>query len=120
MNYRQEKYYFEKVKCNLDLFFQVPNHLLWLLFFYAFFHSGLNILAELLRFGDRTFYRDWWYVLEFHLNLETCERLDHKQSSFSRIILCFRQWVLEKKNIPMPLGLFSKRLTSVNKHLAIL
>lgn len=38
----------------------VPNHLLWLLFFYAFFHSGLNILAELLRFGDRTFYRDWW------------------------------------------------------------
>ncbi|XP_078367597.1 diacylglycerol O-acyltransferase 1-like [Oculina patagonica] len=38
----------------------VPNHLLWLLFFYATFHSGLNIIAEVLKFGDRTFYRDWW------------------------------------------------------------
>ncbi|XP_078367588.1 diacylglycerol O-acyltransferase 1-like isoform X1 [Oculina patagonica] len=38
----------------------VPNHLIWLLFFYATFHSGLNIVAEVLKFGDRTFYRDWW------------------------------------------------------------
>lgn len=38
----------------------IPNHLIWLLSFYAFFHSGLNIVAELLKFGDRTFYRDWW------------------------------------------------------------
>ncbi|KAJ7360634.1 Diacylglycerol O-acyltransferase 1 [Desmophyllum pertusum] len=38
----------------------VPNHLIWLLFFYAIFHSGLNVVAEILKFGDRTFYRDWW------------------------------------------------------------
>ncbi|KAM4579930.1 diacylglycerol O-acyltransferase 1b isoform 2-T2 [Odontesthes bonariensis] len=38
----------------------VPNHLLWLMFFYWFFHSSLNFMAELLRFGDRQFYRDWW------------------------------------------------------------
>uniref|UniRef100_A0A8C5EGF3 O-acyltransferase n=1 Tax=Gouania willdenowi TaxID=441366 RepID=A0A8C5EGF3_GOUWI len=38
----------------------VPNHLLWLLFFYWFFHSSLNFTAELLRFGDRQFYKDWW------------------------------------------------------------
>lgn len=38
----------------------IPNHLIWLLSFYAIFHSGLNIVAELLKFGDRTFYRDWW------------------------------------------------------------
>lgn len=38
----------------------IPNHLIWLLSFYALFHSGLNIVAELLKFGDRTFYRDWW------------------------------------------------------------
>ena len=25
-----------------------------------FFNSRLNILAELLRFGDREFYKDWW------------------------------------------------------------
>ncbi|XP_045901716.1 diacylglycerol O-acyltransferase 1b [Micropterus dolomieu] len=38
----------------------VPNHLLWLMFFYWFFHSSMNFSAELLRFGDRQFYKDWW------------------------------------------------------------
>ncbi|XP_033830935.1 diacylglycerol O-acyltransferase 1a [Periophthalmus magnuspinnatus] len=38
----------------------VPNHLIWLIFFYWFFHSTLNFVAELLQFGDREFYRDWW------------------------------------------------------------
>uniref|UniRef100_A0A3P8XHT8 O-acyltransferase n=1 Tax=Esox lucius TaxID=8010 RepID=A0A3P8XHT8_ESOLU len=38
----------------------VPNHLLWLIFFYTFFHSAMNFVAELLQFGDREFYRDWW------------------------------------------------------------
>ncbi|XP_067824997.1 diacylglycerol O-acyltransferase 1-like isoform X2 [Heptranchias perlo] len=38
----------------------VPNHLIWLIFFYWFFHSSMNFLAELMQFGDREFYRDWW------------------------------------------------------------
>ncbi|XP_057211138.1 diacylglycerol O-acyltransferase 1a [Triplophysa rosa] len=38
----------------------VPNHLIWLIFFYWFFHSCMNFVAELLQFGDREFYRDWW------------------------------------------------------------
>ncbi|XP_066540062.1 diacylglycerol O-acyltransferase 1b [Hoplias malabaricus] len=38
----------------------VPNHFLWLIFFYSFFHSSMNFVAELLRFGDREFYKDWW------------------------------------------------------------
>ncbi|XP_035387128.1 diacylglycerol O-acyltransferase 1b isoform X2 [Electrophorus electricus] len=38
----------------------VPNHLIWLIFFYCFFHSSMNFVAEILRFGDREFYRDWW------------------------------------------------------------
>lgn len=38
----------------------VPNTYFWLLGFYAFFHLTLNLLAEVLRFGDRMFYRDWW------------------------------------------------------------
>ena len=38
----------------------VPNHVIWLIGFYCFFHSYLNVLAEILRFGDREFYRDWW------------------------------------------------------------
>jgi len=36
------------------------NHFIWLFFFYWLFHSSLNVLAEILRFGDRNFYRDWW------------------------------------------------------------
>ncbi|XP_074644196.1 diacylglycerol O-acyltransferase 1-like [Tubulanus polymorphus] len=38
----------------------IPNHLIWLIFFYWLFHSCLNVVSELLRFGDREFYRDWW------------------------------------------------------------
>lgn len=38
----------------------VPSLAIWLSIFYAFFHLWLNILAEILRFGDREFYRDWW------------------------------------------------------------
>ena len=28
--------------------------------FYLYFHSYLNFVGELLRFGDRQFYRDWY------------------------------------------------------------
>uniref|UniRef100_H2YCG5 O-acyltransferase n=1 Tax=Ciona savignyi TaxID=51511 RepID=H2YCG5_CIOSA len=38
----------------------VPNHFIWLVFFYFFFHSVLNALAEVMKFADREFYRDWW------------------------------------------------------------
>ncbi|XP_041105102.1 diacylglycerol O-acyltransferase 1-like isoform X2 [Polyodon spathula] len=51
----------------------VPNHLIWLIFFYWFFHSSMNFVAELMQLkeptermfistppGDREFYRDWW------------------------------------------------------------
>ncbi|KAL3117116.1 hypothetical protein niasHT_007519 [Heterodera trifolii] len=38
----------------------IPNHLIWLMCFYLFFHSFLNLIAELLRFADREFYLDFW------------------------------------------------------------
>lgn len=38
----------------------VPNLYVWLVFFMVFFHYWFNITAELLRFGDRRFYGDWW------------------------------------------------------------
>lgn len=43
--------------------YQVPTHFLWLLFFFLS-HSYLNFCAELLRFGDRHFYGDWWSVAQ--------------------------------------------------------
>lgn len=38
----------------------IPVLYVWLIMFYVFFHLWMNILAEVLRFGDREFYRDWW------------------------------------------------------------
>ncbi|KAF1917338.1 MBOAT, membrane-bound O-acyltransferase family-domain-containing protein [Ampelomyces quisqualis] len=34
----------------------------WLCGFFALFQSALNALAEIMRFGDREFYGDWWNV----------------------------------------------------------
>jgi len=34
--------------------------IIWLAGFFALFHSFLNGLAEVMRFGDRNFYEDWW------------------------------------------------------------
>lgn len=38
----------------------IPNHLIWLIWFYLYFHCFMNILGEVLRFADREFYLDWW------------------------------------------------------------
>lgn len=38
----------------------IPSLYIWLAIFYSFFHLWLNILAELLKFGDREFYGDWY------------------------------------------------------------
>ena len=42
-------------KVTFDLTLMFPLH-----DFHPFLYSRLNILAELLRFGDREFYKDWW------------------------------------------------------------
>ena len=34
--------------------------IVWLAGFFALFHSFLNALAEIMKFGDRVFYEDWW------------------------------------------------------------
>lgn len=38
----------------------IPSMIVWLTGFYAIFHCWCGILAELLRFADRTFYLDFW------------------------------------------------------------
>ena len=42
----------------------MPNIYMWLLVFYFYFHLYLNLFAEVLRFGDRVFYKDWWNSAE--------------------------------------------------------
>lgn len=38
----------------------VPAAYLWLIMFYSFFHSYMNLWAEITYFADRRFYSDWW------------------------------------------------------------
>eukprot|EP00916_Digyalum_oweni_P018642 GHVL01031192.1.p1 GENE.GHVL01031192.1~~GHVL01031192.1.p1 ORF type:complete len:462 (-),score=60.50 GHVL01031192.1:80-1465(-) len=38
----------------------VPIVYIWLLSFLGVFHHWLNLLAEITRFADRSFYDDWW------------------------------------------------------------
>ncbi|VDN25434.1 unnamed protein product [Gongylonema pulchrum] len=38
----------------------IPNHVIWLIFFYTIFHSLLNLIAEIMEFADRQFYLDFW------------------------------------------------------------
>jgi len=61
MKYIQNDDYFNLIERVLKL--AIPNVYCWIIMFYAFFHSWLNLLAELNRLGDRTFYRDWWNSL---------------------------------------------------------
>lgn len=50
------------VACMVDQLLQVvvANMLIWLAIFFWFFHTTLNMMAELLKFADRQFYGDWW------------------------------------------------------------
>ena len=47
------------------LLLSLPSTLTWLLGFVAFFHNGLNILAELCGLGGQEFYRNWWAAPSF-------------------------------------------------------
>eukprot|EP00178_Gracilaria_changii_P028181 TRINITY_DN970_c0_g1_i1.p1 TRINITY_DN970_c0_g1~~TRINITY_DN970_c0_g1_i1.p1 ORF type:complete len:524 (+),score=86.18 TRINITY_DN970_c0_g1_i1:3507-5078(+) len=38
----------------------LPSFFIWLLLFFEFFHCALNVVAEVTRFADRQFYREWW------------------------------------------------------------
>ncbi|XP_018114024.1 sterol O-acyltransferase 1 isoform X2 [Xenopus laevis] len=43
----------------------LPGALVMLLAFFAFLHCWLNAFAEMLRFADRMFYKDWWNSTSF-------------------------------------------------------
>ncbi|KAL1374926.1 hypothetical protein pipiens_004787, partial [Culex pipiens pipiens] len=43
----------------------LPANYYFIYFIYASMHSWHNAWAELLRFGDRLFYRDWWNATSF-------------------------------------------------------
>ncbi|XP_061471130.1 sterol O-acyltransferase 2 isoform X2 [Rhineura floridana] len=55
----------------------LPGILLLLLSFFAFQHCWLNAFAEILRFADRTFYKDWWNSTSFSTYYRTWNVVVH-------------------------------------------
>ncbi|EWM23514.1 diacylglycerol acyltransferase [Nannochloropsis gaditana] len=43
----------------------IPSTFVWLITFYVYFHCTLNLFAEITRFGDRLFFKDWWNCTSF-------------------------------------------------------
>ncbi|KAL5006760.1 hypothetical protein ScPMuIL_015566 [Solemya velum] len=43
----------------------LPATLVLIIGFFAILHSWLNAFAEMMRFGDRMFYKDWWNCTTF-------------------------------------------------------
>ncbi|KAM9408179.1 sterol O-acyltransferase 2 [Pholidichthys leucotaenia] len=57
---------FSKRTIILNVFHSIlPGIMLLLICFFAFLHCWLNLFAELLRFADRMFYKDWWNSTSF-------------------------------------------------------
>nr|XP_023027704.1 sterol O-acyltransferase 1-like [Leptinotarsa decemlineata] len=55
----------------------LPAMMVYLSGFYLLFHSFQNIFAELLRFGDRHFYGDWWNCGKFSEYFQTWNVIVH-------------------------------------------
>ena len=53
----------------------MPGALIQLMIFFSFLHSWHNAWAEMLRFGDRQFYLDWWNSTSFNVYYRTWNTL---------------------------------------------
>jgi sterol O-acyltransferase len=47
------------------IFSTISGIICMLTLFYGILHTWLNMWSEMLRFGDRQFYEDWWNVTDF-------------------------------------------------------
>lgn len=55
----------------------LPGLLCFLCGFYCVLHSWMNAFAEVLRFADRMFYRDWWNSTNFSVYYRTWNVIVH-------------------------------------------
>uniref|UniRef100_T1HID0 O-acyltransferase n=1 Tax=Rhodnius prolixus TaxID=13249 RepID=T1HID0_RHOPR len=78
----------------------IPNHLVWLTFFYLLFHSFFNLLGEIMHFADRNFYSDWW----------NSNNIDTFWRSWN---LPVHRWAVRHLYIPMVEQGFSKNFASI-------
>eukprot|EP01111_Echinosteliopsis_oligospora_P007402 TRINITY_DN2235_c0_g1_i2.p1 TRINITY_DN2235_c0_g1~~TRINITY_DN2235_c0_g1_i2.p1 ORF type:complete len:515 (+),score=110.94 TRINITY_DN2235_c0_g1_i2:223-1767(+) len=78
----------------------VPNLYIWLIGFYLLFHLWLNILAEILRFGDRHFYGAWW----------NCTTMDEYWRIWN---IPTHNWLIKHIHIPLVKAGVSKIIASI-------
>ncbi|CAG0902238.1 unnamed protein product [Cyprideis torosa] len=76
----------------------IPSLLLFMSAWYGLLHCWMNAFAEMLRFGDRMFYTDWWTSMSFHRYYRTWNVVVH-------------DWLYEYiyKDV-YDLGIFSKKV----------
>jgi sterol O-acyltransferase len=55
----------------------MPGLLVFLCGFYGVLHSWMNAIAEILKFGDRMFYKDWWNSTSFAIYYRTWNVVVH-------------------------------------------
>jgi sterol O-acyltransferase len=55
----------------------MPGALMQLMIFFALLHCWHNAFAEILRFGDRQFYLDWWNSTSYNVYYRTWNTLVH-------------------------------------------
>uniref|UniRef100_H9GKU6 O-acyltransferase n=1 Tax=Anolis carolinensis TaxID=28377 RepID=H9GKU6_ANOCA len=79
----------------------VPAIYFLLLSFYGFLHSWHNAFAEMLRFADRTFYKDWWNATSFPAFFRTWNVIVHDWLYY--YIYQDLLWVLKAKARPVVL-----------------
>ncbi|XP_060561180.1 sterol O-acyltransferase 1-like [Ruditapes philippinarum] len=101
----------------------LPGALTLLLGFFAILHSWLNAFAEMLRFADRMFYKDWWNTTSFasyyrtwnivvhdwlytYVYKDFCRVLGPRYRSLSMALVFLISAVVHEYVIVMALGFF--------------
>uniref|UniRef100_A0A8C2VWN1 Sterol O-acyltransferase 1 n=1 Tax=Chinchilla lanigera TaxID=34839 RepID=A0A8C2VWN1_CHILA len=72
----------------------LPGVLMMFLSFFAFLHCWLNAFAEMLRFGDRMFYKDWWNSTSYSNYYRTWNVVVHDWLYYYGVLVCFysQEW----------------------------
>lgn len=87
-----------------------PAAYTWLLIFYGFFHSYLNLWAEISYFADRRFYSDWWNAGNLS---EYWRKWNFPIHSFLHRHIYYP---LRRRSVSKPLALFITFLISAAAH----
>eukprot|EP00834_Sanchytrium_tribonematis_P007156 NODE_609_length_5433_cov_1.015186.p1 type:complete len:388 gc:universal NODE_609_length_5433_cov_1.015186:4752-3589(-) len=66
----------------------IPGTMISFLVFYGFLHSWLNFMSEILRFGDRRFYSEWWTASSYSEYYRRWVFTIHIECCYLRLAIC--------------------------------